>query len=596
MADSPTLNADGPVRISVLCAGSPQPDLQIQSVNIRHAFNDIPSARIVLADGDMPNQSLPLSDSDLFEPGAQVTVKAGYGDTEATIFTGIVVRHGFRIAGENDSRLIVECRASAFKMAIARRTAHHVGQTDADIIEHLIRNAGAAASVAATAIRHEALVQYDCSDWDFMLARADAIGLLVNVDGDTVSVQPPPTSGSAALTVTWGNDLIDFDADIDARTQWSAVQAGSWDPKTQLLLQGKQATPVTLTEQGNLTGSDLAAIASPDVLKLQTCAPQPEEMLDALAEAVQTKAALARIRGCVSFQGNALARPGALVEMKGVGKRFSGTVLLSAVEHEIGDGNWVSHAEFGMEPRWQAQRSSAAAGPHGALLNRVGGLQIGVVLALDGDPAGEHRILVSLPASEAAGQGIWARLLNLQASAGFGSFFVPEVGDEVLLGHLDQDPCHPVVLGSLYSSNHAPPHALTAKNDIKAIVTRSGTRIEFDDADRLITLTTPARNQLVLSDSDKGVTVKDQSGNRIQLSEEGIALDSIKGITLVARQGGITLDAPGAITIRSKADVTLEGLNVACHAQARFAAKGTATAELSAAGQTTVRGAMVMIN
>ena len=38
------------------------------------------------------------------------------------------------------------------------------------------------------------------------------------------------------------------------------------------------------------------------------------------------------------------------------------------------------------------------------------------------------------------------------------------------------------------------------------------------------------------------------------------------------------------------------GLNVNCEAQVGFVAKGTATAEVSAAGQTTVKGAMVMIN
>lgn len=595
MAESPNHGSDGPVRFSIVVGGTAQADLQVVSANVRHAFNEIPKARIVLVDGDMPDQRFPISDSDLFQPGAEITLKAGYGDTEQALFTGIVIRHGLRITDSNESRLIVECRARACRMAATRQTAHHLGQTDGEIIQALIGKAGIGSSVAETGVRHEALVQYDCSDWDFMLSRADAMGLLVNVDGNTVGVQPPPTAGSAALTVTWGTDLIDFEADMDARTQWNAVQAGSWDPKDQSLRQGKSVASVTLTAQGHTTGTDLAAVACPPLLELQTCAPQPEEMLDAWAQAVQVKAALARLRGRMSFQGSARARPGALVELAGVGQRFSGTVLLSAVEHEIAEGQWISRAEFGMEPRWQVQRSDVLAAPAGGLLPGVAGLQIGVVLALDGDPAGEHRILVSLPACQAADQGIWARLLQLQASSGFGSFFVPEIGDEVLLGHLNQDPGHPVVLGSLYSSRHTPPQALTAKNDIQTIVTRSGSRIEFDDADTCITLTTPAGNQLVLSDQDKSVVVKDQRGNRIELNEAGIALDSIKDITLMA-QGAITLAASGAITVEAKSDAQVKGLNVACEAQVGFLAKGSATAELSAAGQTTVKGAMVLIN
>ena len=596
MADSPNRHADGAASLRVYCAGSAQENLSIVSVNIRHAFNAIPWARIVLVDGDLSTNRVPISDGDLFAPGSTITLKAGYGDTEESLFSGIVVRHGFRIAGYNNSRLIVECRASACRMAVGRRTAHHVGQTDGEMVRALIGNTGGIPRVAETTVRHDVLVQYDCSDWDFMLARADAMSLLVNVDDATVSVQPPPTDGAAALTVTWGVDLIDFDADIDARTQWTAVQAASWNPGEQSPHQGRSAASAMLDPQGNLQGAALAAVASPDVLQVQTCAPRPEAMLDAWARAVQTKAALARVRGNMRFQGSALARPGALVELAGIGDRFSGAVLLTAVEHEIVDGNWISRAEFGMEPRWQVERPDVVAAPNGGLLPGVAGLQIGVVQALDGDPAGEQRVLVTLPASHAAQQGLWARLLQLHASNGFGGFFVPEIGDEVLLGYLDQDPCHPVVLGSLYSSNRTPPYALTATNDIKAIVTRSGNRIEFDDGNQLVTATTPAGNQLVLSDRDQGVMVKDQHGNHVQLSVAGITLESIQDITLVARRGGITLDAGGAIAIRSTSDVAVDGLNVACHAQVALSAKGDATAELSATGQTTVRGAMVMIN
>ena len=50
------------------------------------------------------------------------------------------------------------------------------------------------------------------------------------------------------------------------------------------------------------------------------------------------------------------------------------------------------------------------------------------------------------------------------------------------------------------------------------------------------------------------------------------------------------------LSLNSKADVTVEGLNVTCEARVGIVAKGAATAELSATGQTTVKGAMVLIN
>jgi phage gp45-like len=113
--------------------------------------------------------------------------------------------------------------------------------------------------------------------------------------------------------------------------------------------------------------------------------------------------------------------------------------------------------------------------------------------------------------------------------------------------------------------------------------------------DKIITVTTPGNNKLVLDDKDKSILLQDQNGNSIKLSDSGIALDSAKDITLNAK-GGITLDAVNAISITSKADVKASGLNISCEAQAGFTGKGSATAELSASGQTTVKGAMVMIN
>ena len=163
------------------------------------------------------------------------------------------------------------------------------------------------------------------------------------------------------------------------------------------------------------------------------------------------------------------------------------------------------------------------------------------------------------------------------------------------LGYFAGDPSHPVVLGSLYSSGRTPPYALAAPNDTKAFVTRCGHKLEFDEKDQVITVATPANNRIVLSDKDKSIRLEDQNGNTVELKPGGIALDSPKDITVTA-QGRIALDAVGAVSISSQADVQATGLNVNCEARIGFTAKGNAAAELSASGQTVVKGAMVMIN
>ncbi|MBY0236679.1 MAG: Rhs element Vgr protein, partial [Burkholderiaceae bacterium] len=242
-APSPLLDAEGPLRISVSCAGKAQQDLALISLSVRHALNALPWARLVLADGDMAKNESPLSDGELFKPGTAIQISCGYGDQEASIFSGIVVRHGLKISSSNDCRLVVECRDAACKMSLDRRSANYVEQSDADILQSLISNAGLQADVSSSAITHKEIVQYHCSDWDFMLARADALGWLVNVQAGKVKVAAPDTSSAPVLCLTWGQDLMELDADIDARRQWSAVQCSAWDPKAQALVQSDDAKP-----------------------------------------------------------------------------------------------------------------------------------------------------------------------------------------------------------------------------------------------------------------------------------------------------------------------------------------------------------------
>jgi len=595
MPVSPEAKTDGPVRVTISCEGDDQDDLPLISVTVRHALNAVSWARLVIADGDMPESKVPLSDGTQFKPGAAIVVKAGYGDEETPIFSGIVVRHGFKISGNNYSRLEVECRHTACKMTLGRHCAHYVDQSDSAVIQTLIDDAGLSADVSSTTVTHKELVQHNCTDWDFMLARADVMGLVVQCADDKLSVKAPDFSTAAALGVTWGTDLIDFSADIDARQQWTSVQANTWSPAQQGLLQGAAVSPLAGNAQGNLDGSTLAAVASPDTVTLQSAAPQTKDVLDAWAKAAQLKATLARIRGQVSFQGSAKALPGTLLTVKGVGARFSGDVYLSAVQHEIIDGNWLCNAEFGLPPDWHMERTDIHAPSNAGLVPGIHGLHIGVVMKLDEDPEGEQRIQVQLPYLQIETPGIWARLTQGHASSGFGHFFVPEVGDEVVLGFFNDDPGYPVILGSLYSSSRTPPYTLEAENNTKAVVTRCLHRIEFNEKDKIITIVTPSKNTLVLDDKDQSVLLKDQNGNSVKLSSAGIALDSPKDIKLTA-QGGITLTATTGMKFDCQADIEAQGLNITAQAQVGFTGKGSATAELSASGQTTVKGATVMIN
>ncbi len=596
MALSPAANAIGVVKLELSVNGQPlEATASLVSIQIQRAANRIPTARLEFSDGDMPNQRFPISDADELKPGATLSIAAGYLDSTEPLFTGVVMRHRVKVISNNEARLIIECSDVAVKMTVGRRNANYIDMKDSDILSDLVARHGLSATVDSSEVVYTELAQHYCTDWDFVLSRADANGWLVAVKDGELSIKTPTADGSPVLTVTYGQDLIEFDADIDARHQYGSAQAFTWDPKNQAVLEGTAADPAALPAQGDLDSATLSEVVGLDLMRLQAGAPLQQSALESWAKAQQLKAGLARVRGRVRFQGNALAEVGALIELVGVGSRFSGPVLATGVRHDIADGNWFTEVEFGLAPDWFTDRTDVAAPAAAGLLPGVQGLQIGVVAKLEEDPAGEHRVQVKVPVLQAEVEGVWARLMQPHASNGFGSFLLPEVGDEVVLGYFANDPSHPVVLGSLYSSSHKPPYTLEAANDTKAWVTRCLARIEINDKDKVITVLTPGKNQIVLSDKDQSITVLDEHQNKVSLSSSGIELSSPKDIVLKA-SGGIQLKATAAVTISSQADVKTSGMNVQSEAQIGFSAKGNATAELSASGQTVVKGAMVMIN
>ena len=587
MPDSPNKDSVGVVTLKILSDGREIDDsVEVLSVLVSKKINRIAAATLVLIDGDMPEQDFPLSNAQTFKPGAEIELKAGYGSGEHRLFKGIVVRHGIRIDGGSPSRLVVECRDKAVAMTLGRKNANFVEAKDDAVIRTIIGNySSVTSSVASTAAKHPELVQYYCTDWDFILSRAEANGLLVLVDDGKVSVEAPEL-GSADLRVTYGEDLIEFDADIDARTQLQEVKAVSWDSKQQQLdAQSAAAKPVT--KQGNLKSGDLDQVLGLKSYRLQTNVPLASGFLKRWAESRQLKADLARVRGRMRFQGSAKAKIGGVIELKGVGDRFNGDVYVTAVQQDISAGNWITQVEFGLPEDWFAEQHQLIAPAASALVPGVQGLQIGVVKKLHEDPENNYRVQVSVPLLQAETEGVWARLAKFYASDGIGAFFIPEIGDEVVLGYLNSDPAHPVILGSLYSGKRKPPYQPEEQNNTKAILTRSKLRVEFDEEKKVITIITPAQNRVVLNDDEKSILVQDQNDNKVELKPAGILLSSPKDIEIKA-DGNISLTAVG--------DVSVEGMNVSNKANVAFSAEGSASAELSSSGQTTVKGSMVMIN
>ncbi|WP_452602803.1 type VI secretion system tip protein VgrG [Pontimicrobium sp. MEBiC06410] len=550
---------------------------EVKSIVVNKEVNRIPTAKIVLIDGNAAKRDFELSNEEFLIPGKAIEITAGYHSDEETIFKGIVIKHNIRIRA-NGAQLIIECKDEAVKMTVGRKSNYFYDSKDSDIAEELISNYGLSSSVEATTHTHAELVQYNASDWDFMVVRAQANGKLCFVEDGEITIAKPDVGQSEIETVTFGASLLDFDAEIDARHQIQKVSSYGWNHADQELIEIEGSDPAVALN-GNISNDDLNSVIGLENLELRHGGAVTDTELQDWADGKWLFQQLAKVRGRMKFQGIPAVKPNTIIKLEGVGDRFNGNVYITGVSHKIIDGNWLVDAQFGLNPEWYSETYEVSAKPASGLLPAISGLQIGIVSQLEEDPDGEDRILVQIPIINNEEQGIWCRVASLDAGENRGAFFRPEIEDEVIIGFINQDPNDAVVLGMLHSSAKPSPITASDDNHEKGFVTRSEMKVLFDDDKKSINISTPAGKVISLDEDAGTIIIEDDNSNVITIDDSGIMLESA-----------------GDIGIKASGDVSIEGTNVNIIANAEFKAEGSAGAEVSTSAIAVLKGSLVQIN
>lgn len=196
----------------------------------------------------------------------------------------------------------------------------------------------------------------------------------------------------------------------------------------------------------------------------------------------------------------------------------------------------------------------------------ISGVAIAIVTN-NQDPEGQARVKVKYPWRDSEDESFWARIATPMAGGERGAYFLPEVGDEVLIAFENGNIDYPYVLGSLWSGSMKPPESNSdGKNNRRLIKSRSGHLIILDD-----------------SDGQEKIEIIDKSGsNKITIDTSGntISIESAKDIQLKAPNGKITLEA----------------LQLEMKSQTAAKIEAGANVDLKANANMTIKGAMVMIN
>jgi Rhs element Vgr protein len=569
----------GLVTYSLLVDGNPVSDaIEIVSIAVHQEINAITRATVVIVDGDPETEDFQVSSSNQFLPGKSIEISLGYDSTNVNVFKGIIISNSQK-ANDDATLLTVECKDEAVKMTLDKSSKHYVDLSATDIAETLFGKYGISGlDIASSTIRHKQLVQFNSSDWDFMISKLDAVGLMCILNNGEVKIKKikAEPESTALAEFGYGDNILDFEGDIDARVQSENVKVFSWNYTTQELeddevaLNLRNASGVTTDELG--TGQTTTVRAS---------GKKEATEQSALAKTKKIREVLSKIKGSLKFPGR-VAQPvlaGDFIKLKGLGTNFNGSVFVSAIDHEYSDGDWTTTATLG----WSKQYFSEQVNPlsetaSSGELNAVQGLQTGIITDII-DVDGDFRIKLRLPMVDNQEDGVYARLATLDAGNKRGTFFMPEISDEVVVGFMNNDPNQPVILGMLHSSKNSAPLDPESANDKKGYVSRSEIKIIIDDGEKSITIETPGGNIFSMNDTENKISLKDSNGNKITME-----------------QSGITIESASALTLKAGSSLSIAAPQLSAKADGELKLEGGGSTTVSSSGSLTIQGSVVSIN
>jgi len=187
------------------------------------------------------------------------------------------------------------------------------------------------------------------------------------------------------------------------------------------------------------------------------------------------------------------------------------------------------------------------------------GLAVGVVTD-NQDPDGLARVRVHLPWQPDSDTSYWARAAMPLAGDDRGTYFLPEVGDEVLVGADAGDPSHLYVLGMLWNGKQKPPvQTDNGANNTRLIKSRSGHTLRFNDDESAPELEVAlADGKKVLLDKDT-IVIDDANRNVITFTATSGAIEISAATQLTLKAPTVSVEASTSMTVKSSGTLALSG-------------------------------------
>ena len=349
----PALEADVPIPVfEIIFNGSALPvvpALHVVYVGVEED-TELPgmfSLEIVASD-DLEDEFVWVDDESIFAVGNPVEVKMGYADDLVSMFKGEITGLEPSFHADRLPSLIVRGYDRRHRLARGRHTRSFVKMKDSDIASEVASAAGLTPRVIDSIVLHEYVLQADRTDFEFLLERAGRINYEVFVEDKTLHFRPAAHGKDEVLTLKADEDLTEFNPRLSSAGQMSEVSVRGWDPKNKKAIVGKShADDVASMSEAKRTGAALSWRAFGDAVELSSLKPvAAQDEADQMARAQLDRASLGLITGEAACIGRTDLRPGKVVKIDGVGKRFGGRYYITAASHVFEAGGYTTRFSF----------------------------------------------------------------------------------------------------------------------------------------------------------------------------------------------------------------------------------------------------------
>ena len=488
--------------------------------------------------------------------GESIVVKAA----NTPIFVGVVTNVQLHREGSDFGCIIVSGYSATYRMETAHSCFSWNDRTIGDVVKKLCEQAKVQLELnPAFKETKDFICQYEESDFDFIRRLAHQYQEWMYFDG-TKLIFGKPRKLADPIRLEYGTTLSSLD--IGLQTLARSEQVFSYHSGADREMQ--RMTPDLAYGHDKLAGEAFRAslgmfskparqhalprISNETELVNYMGRKQAAETAETHYITAESQVPTLRVGSVISLYSSFLERVGNLSE------ESLGNFIIIEITHEVSQGSYYKN-------RFKAIPATIKALPSPKVRMPLAETQMATVLS-NADPEGKGRVRVRMNWQTDGMQTSWVRVMtpdggsssDVKSNRGF--VFIPEVGDQVLLGFRHGDPARPYVMGSLF--NGVTGSGGFAANHKKSLTTRSGSTVTFDDTAHTILLQTTRANKIFVDELNGTITIS--SAEEVNVNTKNVNINASENMNVnVGKNFTMQVGEQSSVCIEKDSSVSVNG-------------------------------------